>query len=76
MINGFLDIPFTELKKYWEAAKKKKKICKVIPQGRFNFNIGGKIVYTGLVCKSTDMGGKCTGVGADWCRNCVLKETK
>ena len=70
MINGYLDIPHSELEKYWTDAKKKKRVCDVIPRGRFYIQVDGRITYNGLVCK--DIGGSSTGVGAESCRNCVL----
>jgi len=76
MILGFIDIPYTELEKYWQAVKKKKKTCKVLPQGRFDIWYGHGIKFDGLVCKDQDMGDESTGLGAASCKNCTIKRRK
>lgn len=69
MYLGYLDVPFSEIEKYMNEAKKKKGVCKIIPRARFSI-VDGDVFYDCLVCSTQDMGGKATGISASTCRNC------
>ena len=71
---GFIDISYDEIKKYLKLIEesKRKEICKILPDARFYITSEG-LFFNTLVC-SKKMGGKCTGIGAQYCKNCILKE--
>jgi len=69
---GYLDIENEELQKYFDAVEKKRGICRHLPRGRFSIRLYGEPAYEGLVC-SNKMGGAQTGVGAEYCKNCQLR---
>ncbi len=69
----YVDIPYKEIKKYVDSVKKKKNICKVLPRGRFNLEAGADFEYSSLICSSADLPRECTGVGAEVCKNCKIK---
>ena len=71
---GFIDIQFDEIFKYYEAVKLKAGTCDVLPAGRFWLSYDGAPEYGGLVCHPMDMSGRATGVGAESCKNCILKD--
>jgi hypothetical protein len=73
---GYIDIENDELQKYFQAVQKKVGICDILPRARFALKTNGVPMYDGLVC-SEKMGGRQTGVGAEYCTNCQLeKEVK
>lgn len=71
---GYIDIENDELQKYFDAVQKKIGICEILPRGRFSLRRNGEPMYNGLVC-SEKMGGRQTGVGAEYCENCLLEKT-
>lgn len=71
-MRGYVDIPYHLLNNYMQAVEKKKGTCKVLPDGRFSCS-PSELYYSGLVC-SDDMKGKCTGVGAESCKNCTREK--
>lgn len=70
---GYIDIENDELEKYHCDVQSKKKICKILPIGRFALKRDGTVCYDSLVC-SNKMGGDQTGVSAKWCTNCKIKK--
>lgn len=70
---GYIDIEHEELEKYFVAVKKKIGICDILPRARFSLRNNGFPTYDGLVC-SEKMTGRQTGIGAEWCKNCVLEK--
>ena len=69
---GYIDIENDELQKYFDAVQKKIGVCDILPRGRFSLRTNGVPEYDVLVC-SEKMGGRQTGVSAEWCENCVLE---
>jgi hypothetical protein len=68
---GYIDIENDELQKYFDAVRKKVGVCEILPRARFSLKTNGAPTYSGLVC-SEKMGGRQTGVGAEYCQNCKL----
>ena len=69
-----IDIPHEAIIEAYEEIKKKEGICKILPKARFILrNNVDKIEYTCLVCDDR-MGGKQTGIGAQYCENCLSDE--
>lgn len=71
---GYIDIENDELQKYFEAVNKKVGICDILPRARFSLVTNGGPIYTGLVC-SEKMGGRQTGIGAEYCNNCKIDKS-
>lgn len=69
---GYIDIFYEEIMAYVDKAKKKKDVCRIMPDGRFNICSDGTIRFNALVC-SRRMGGNQTGVSAEWCENCKIE---
>ena len=70
-----VDIPHEAIIRAAEEVAKKGGVCKVLPCARFIIDDAGRCYYFGLVCDAR-MFGEQTGVGAEYCKNCVAKETK
>ena len=69
---GHIDIEYDEIMKYMKVIEKKKEVCKIMPSLRLSVTSNG-LKYDGLVC-SPKMEGEQTGISAEWCKNCILKE--
>lgn len=70
--HGYVDIEWDQVEKMAGAVVEKEDVCKILPAGRFYLTSKG-LTYMGLVC-SKKMGGKQTGVGAEYCNNCLVRE--
>ena len=72
---GYLDVPNSAIMKYLDEVNTKIGICKIMPEARFCIKESGKVEFDTLVC-SKEMGGDSTGIGALYCKNCILKKQK
>lgn len=75
MQRGYLDIQNEEIQRYMDAVAKKVNTCRVLPAARFSMRLDGSVIFDGLVCHPMDMGGDATGVAAEGCTNCTIKNS-
>ena len=69
-----VDIPFEILKEAMDLIEKRKGTCQFLPAARFIMtDWDNEFRFDTLVC-SRKMGGKRTGVGAQYCKNCLKSE--
>jgi hypothetical protein len=69
---GYIDISYEEIQNYLREVNKKTGICKILPRARMQITKKG-LLYDGLICSPEDMNGSATGVSAECCKNCLLK---
>lgn len=66
-----MDIDYEVILEAAKIIKRQKGKCKILPSARFILDKDGSIEFSTLVCDR--LNGNSTGVGAEYCKNCIKK---